>query len=94
MCNSSVSFPFFPVHTNLPDSSFQKCKLKMIRIIDDSLLDQVIINSCVHFGCQLISAAKGLSLCLCTEHTLLAVLSAGSQRGEGKPVLCKNDINS
>lgn len=94
MCNSSVSFPFFPVHTNLPDSSFQKCKLKMIRIIDDSLLDQVIINSCVHFGCQLISAAEGLSLCLCTEHTLLAVLSAGSQCAEGKPVLCKNDINS
>lgn len=74
-----MSFPFFPVHTNLLDSSLHKYKLKMIRIIDDSLLARVIINSCAHFGCQLISAAKGLS-----GAVLLAVLSAGCWRGQGR----------
>lgn len=76
MSNKSVSFPFLPVHTNLLDSSFQKYKLKMIRIIDDSLLDRVIINSCAHFGCQLICAAKGLSWC-----SLCSLLGAGVPRG-------------
>lgn len=39
MSNCFVSFPFFSMHDNLLDSSFQEYKLKLISIIYDSLLD-------------------------------------------------------